>query len=501
MLKPHDISGGIDLDEFAKEPLAEFSSLEFVEGEEVRIPLTSHVGRDSTPCVEVGQQVKQFETVAVPNGPVSVAQHAPCSGVVTGLIENLSSQGLAGVSQIVLKCDGKRHTVSRGDALDIGNLSNDTSLRNEVERRITDAGIVGMGGAGFPAHLKLHEGIHTEIEDFIINGVECEPLARSDRYLLESRLDEILTGAKIIKDLLQPKRCVLAIGPWIDEKQLEKTLADTGIQLLQTTSRYPSGSEKQLIEILRNKELPLNRLPIHIGVVCFNVATIQAMYRAAVFSRPCVSRTLTVNARRRLIVEAPIGMTFGLLLQKIGEPVTAQTDITTGGMMMARAVTAQAPITKLTHEMSIHERVRETLAAAPCIRCGECASVCPIRLQPQKLYELASLGDLDSIQDYGLFDCIECGCCSYVCPSNIPLVQYFINGKFEVNELGVLATQRNVRRERFVQHESRKVDKTPAARHAALAEIPTSDDDGLDNELEKLRERIAERRNISDHDG
>ena len=499
-IKHYNFDGGIDLEPFTIGREPEFLSIEFAAGDELSIPLTAHVGRASRPCVKLGQQVKKYQRIAVPDGPVSIAQHAPCSAEVIAIHEQADAGDTAIPSHIVLKCDGRDDAIHSSPTLDLTHLNNDRNLRQEVERRIAVAGIVGMGGAGFPAHLKLREGMNSDIEDFIINGVECEPLARADQYLIEHQFDELLSGVVMLKNLLQAKRTVLAIGPKLDAEKLAHVLDGSGIELLQTTSRYPAGSEKQLIQILRNEEVPLNRLPIHVGVVCFNVATIQALYRAARYAEPCISRKLTVNGRRQFIVDAPIGMSVSLLLSRMGESVTGKTEVTTAGMMMGHRLSEQSPITKLTHEISIQQSPQLSPQSSPCIRCGECAAVCPMRLQPQLLHELSKLDDLDSLQDYGLFDCIECGCCSYVCPSHIPLVKYFVKSKSDVNALSVSASRRQGYKARYSRHLTRSIDDTPAERHAALADIPATDTHEIDNELEKLKSRIAKRRESKDRD-
>ena len=490
-LKPHEFSGGVYLCGPTATGEDEFVRVSFRTGDRFVIPLASHVGRASIPCVTLGQRVERFEPIALPDGPVSVAQHAPCSANVV----EISATAHGGESpRIVLESDGEQDAYTLPTAFDVEDVLNNTDAQQQAEKRIAAAGIIGMGGAGFPAHLKLREGINAEVSDLIINGVECEPLARGDRYLLAHESADIIAGMRILQALLQPRRTVLAIGPEPDRQPLEKALGKTGIELLQTSAKYPSGSEKQLIQILRNEELPLNTLPIHLGVVCFNLATVQAMYRAATKGEPCVSRKLTLNGRRSVVVEAPVGMSVGMLLNKLGERVTKDTIITTAGMMMGREVSSESPITKLTHEISLRERSLQTQKESPCIRCGECISVCPVRLQPQNLYELSRLGDLDNLQEFGLFDCIECGCCTHVCPSQISLVEYFVASKREVNQLGEVAGQREWRRERYARHLARQSNATPAERHAVLAEIPGGESGDLDLEIEKLKSRLAGRK-------
>ena len=502
-LKAHEFSGGIDLDKFAAECVGEPLTINFVKGDKVQIPLDCHVGRASIPCVEVGQRVRQFETIARANGEVSVDQHAPCSAVVSELLgDDASLTRTPTITQIVLECDGREETVKNKTAsFDLRSLSADTTSQKEIAKRIAAGGVVGMGGAGFPAQLKLLEGMHAQIEDFVINAVECEPLASGDRYVLEHYSDEVRDGAMMIKALLNPKRTVLALGAWADAEAWSMMLRGTGIEVLQASARYPAGSEKQLIKILKGVELPLNQLPIHIGVVCFNVATLQAMYRAAQYGQPCIARTLTVNGQKKTIVNAPIGMSIARLLEQVGEPVSAQSEITSGGMMMGRLVSLNSPVTKLTHEISVHDHPLYATESKSCIRCGECAAVCPVRLQPQRLYEFSTLNDVDSIQEFGLFDCIECGCCSYVCPSKIRLVECFVAAKQEVNGLSQQARERQLLRARHHRHLARESKLTPAEYHAKLAEIPATDTESIDNELEKLKARISQRRRTkSDHD-
>ncbi|MGR8949992.1 MAG: electron transport complex subunit RsxC [Gammaproteobacteria bacterium] len=503
MLTAHRFDGGLPISRRVFSVPYEFKQVELRAGDQVRIPLNDHVGRPSLPLVTVGQRVKKHEMIAGLQGRVSSAQHAPAAAVVSE-IRSAAAGGStrARATDIVLVCLADDEPELPREALSTDRLGENSSLQSEIRRRIAAAGIIGMGGGGFPAQIKLDEGTQSTVNNLIINAVECEPLASADRHLLKEHLETIKDSALMLGALLKPERITLAVLQQGDEGEFHKALSGSGVELLPTPAQYPAGSEKQLVKILTGKELPLNQLPIHAGVVCFNVATSIAMYRAAKFDEPCVSRLVTLNTNRRWVVEAPIGMTMETLLERLGESVPADAVLRSGGMMMGRAIDMQQPITKISNEISLlAERDSALNSIRPCIRCGECAVVCPARLQPQKLFEYSKLNDLDSVQDYGLFDCIECGCCSYVCPSEIPLVQQFQRSKHEVNGLTNQALHRQQLARRYEQHLLRQDNRTPAERNVTLADIPHANDQEMDAELQRLKQRLAARAKGSSDNG
>ena len=494
MLTPHQFDGGLALIREATPLRYQFKQFEIRRGDILRIPLNDHVGRASIPIVEKGHFVKKYQPIARAAGRVSIDQHAPSSGQVVGLHYANSLPGKE-VSEIVLECDGEDKSVESTEVLNLERLADNESRQEKILRRISSAGIVGMGGGGFPGHIKLEEGIHSPVKILLINAVECEPLANSDRYLLEHHLEAIIDSTMLLTSLLNPRQVVLAVSDQGDEQRYQDAIAGTDIDLLVTPARYPAGSEKQLIKLLTNQELPLNQLPIHMGVVCFNAATAMAMFRAAKYDEPCISRFVTINANRRWVVETPIGISLDDLFSRISEVDSAGMKYRVGGMMMGTTVEPSYSIKKISNEISLLGKlVNSPSTAEPCIRCGECTAVCPARLQPQKLFEYSKLGDVDSIQDFGLFDCIECGCCTYICPSKIPLVSYFQRSKREVNGLTTQTREREQLAARYEKHLMRQDDTTPAERDVTLADIGTLDADSMDTEIQRLKQRLAARR-------
>lgn len=394
-------------------------------------PLTQHIGAAAKPCVAVGDKVLKGQLIAHADGRVSAPVHASSSGKVIAI----ESRSVPHPSQMKAKCivietDGRDTVIEPEQA----SLANYHSLStDELRQRIHDAGIVGLGGAGFPSHIKLNPNGH-HVETLILNAAECEPYISCDDMLMREQTTAVINGLRIMQHALHAKHCIIGIE---DNKveaftALQEALKDsTDIELIRVPTRYPAGGERQLIYSLTGKEAPSHGRPLEIGIVCHNVGTAFAVHNAIVEAEPLISRIVTLTGsgipqprNMKVLLGTPIHD-----LLKHCHAIDADIGrITIGGPMMGFILdSTTAPITKTTNCVLVtHQRdIQKPQHALPCIRCGECADVCPANLLPQQLYWYARSQEFDHIQNYNLFDCIECGCCDVVCPSRIPLVQYF----------------------------------------------------------------------------
>jgi electron transport complex protein RnfC len=437
--------------------------------EQLVLPLNMHLGAPAKALVSAGDRVLKGQKIAEGNGAVSLPIHAPTSGTVMAVGER-PIQHPSGLHApcIVIAPDGEETWTE---------LHPLTHWRecapSMLVARIREAGIAGMGGAGFPAAVKLNLRDGQQIEELVINAVECEPYITADDMLMRERAEQIIAGIEKLQFLLQPKATLVGIEDNKPEaiKAMRAAAEGKAMDILVVPTKYPSGGEKQLIELLTGKEVPSGGIPAQVGVVCHNIGTAVAIHRAIEFGEPLISRitTLTGDAFTEPgNVEVLLGTPVQSLLDYAGATAERVGRLIMGGPMMGFAIhTPSVPVVKTTN--CIIAATAEELPAPPpeqpCIRCGSCAEVCPANLLPQQLYWYSKTEDLERAQQYNLMDCIECGACAYVCPSNIPLVQYYRHAKGEVRHQVAEQQKADKARERFEARKAR-LEKEAAEKEA-----------------------------------
>lgn len=399
------------------------------------VPLHQSIGGTPRPVVKPGDRVRKGQLIGEADGWISAAVHAPTSGTVrdVGMYIQPHPSGLAAAS-VLIEPDGQEEWIER-TPVDYTRLP-----LPEVQKLLQQAGVVGLGGAAFPAHGKLVAPEREPIDTLIINGGECEPYITCDDMLMRERAEGIVRGTAIYRDLLQAKKVLIGIEDNKPEAiaAMRAAVAALGenFAVVAVPAIYPAGSAKQLIRMLTGKEVPVGKLPTTIGIQCYNVATAYATWRALAHGEPLISRllTLTGNVERPRNWEVLIGTPIDELLA-LAAPKADTDGIIMGGPMMGFAVpdrqvsTIKASNCLIARSPALFPPPPPEM---PCIRCGECARACPADLQPFEMYWFARAKNFGKAQDYHVFDCIECGCCSFVCPSHIPLVQYFRFAKSEI---------------------------------------------------------------------
>jgi electron transport complex protein RnfC len=460
------------------------------------IPLSQHIGAAAIPCVEIGQSVLKGEVIANAAGVVSIPMHAPTSGTVSAI----EHRPIAHSSGMLAPCieittDGADTWIEHEGISDYEHIS-----PRKLLEMVGNAGISGMGGAGFPSAVKLNPGRQRPIDTLIVNATECEPYITADDSAIRERAAEIVEGIKILSAILDHPHHIM-IGIEDNKPEAIEALAPhvegTGISVVVFPTKYPSGGEKQLIYILTGKELPSGKLPADIGMVCINIGTTYAIKRAVIDGEPLVSRVTTVTGDAVGIqrnYDTLIGTPVSHMLAHSEYNEQAGGRVVMGGPMMGFTLpSADVPIVKTTNCILApsYQEIPDDEPAQPCIRCGMCAEACPASLLPQQLFWYAQSEDHERLEAHNLFDCIECGACSYVCPSNIPLVQYYRAAKGEIRHARAEKVKSDHARERFEFHKERieqaereKEEKRTARREAALkakaavAEKPSGNSDG-----------------------
>lgn len=406
--------------------------------DEIILPLSQHLGKESKSLVKKGEDVKPGQMIAQAEGFVSAPVHSSVAGKVMSLGKEQTSSGFPKDS-IVIKRNG---TVESENIL-LEPLNTETITPDEIRERVALAGIVGQGGAAFPTSVKLSPPKDKRIDVVILNGCECEPyLTRDYRFMIE-RPDDLISGLKLIMKALGVNRGVIGIEdnkPEAIELLLNKVKYEHGLEVVSLKTKYPQGAEKMLIKAVTGKEVPPGKLPMDVGAVIQNIGTAIAIHDAIVKGEVLITAALTVSGKgiknpKNLIV--PVGTTIQDVIDYCGGVTDDAIKIVVGGPMMGVAqFDLQAPVMKATSGILVltKDEVAEN-PETPCLRCGQCVGACPLNLMPTKLARYSQLNRFEDAEDAGVTVCMECGTCSYTCPANIPLVQWIRLGKQKVLQM------------------------------------------------------------------
>ncbi|WP_374729185.1 MULTISPECIES: electron transport complex subunit RsxC [Natronospira] len=476
-------------------------------GFEYVLPLLQHEGDPAEPVVAVGERVLRGQVIARAEGYFSLPIHAPTSGTVTA-VEPRPIPHPSGLLAdcIVIEADGLDEEEQSRPAIENPAAVHPSRLRN----RLRECGVAGLGGAAFPTHVKLNPTGERQAEVLIINGAQCEPYISCDDMLLRERADEVIAGVQTMLVALDCPRALVAIEADTPEAMAAVDAAieaskDERIERVMVPTVYPEGGERQLIQTLLGREVPSGGLPIDVGAICHNVGTALAAWRAIHYGEALTERVVTVTGEgvhqpRNVI--ARLGTPVADLLSFCGGYTGSAERLIMGGPMMGFALSNdQIPVVKgstCVLAASDTEVVTEK-HAMPCIRCGECAEVCPASLLPQQLYWHARDRDLEEAEAYHLFDCIECGCCDVVCPSHIPLVQYFRAAKTEIwarqqeRQKSELARRRYEERQARLAREAEEKKRRLEEKKASLAARKKGDKE-VKSEIDAILSRVKARR-------
>lgn len=394
----------------------------------VSIAMSQHIGAPCKPLVAVGQRVTVGQKVGDGTG-LCAPVHASVSGTVVA-VEERPHPGGTQVLSVVIENDGR------------DDLSPDIHPRESIGELdaqalidiLREAGITGMGGAGFPTYFKLSSGLG-KVDTVIVNGAECEPYITADDRLMRQTPERVMGGLRIIRKILQPERTAIGIEANKPEAiEAMRAVLEEGVELLPLRVRYPQGAEKQLIQSVTGRCVPPGGLPASVGCAVFNAATCAAIYDAVYAGMPLVRRAVTVTggaiAHPGNFI-APIGTPFSDLIEAAGGFACTPYKILCGGPMMGLAqYTIDAMTIKGCNAITcLSEKDRRGQAAQHCIRCGKCVENCPMHLMPLFMHKASAAGKLERLKELHVADCIECGCCAYGCPAGIPLVQSFRTAK------------------------------------------------------------------------
>ncbi|MDH3336537.1 MAG: electron transport complex subunit RsxC [Gammaproteobacteria bacterium] len=419
------------------------------------LPITQHVGDAAEPIVGIGERVLKGQLIAEPYGSLGAPVHASSSGKIVAIEPWPVSRRHGDTAPcIVIECDGEDRAVEVAEILP----AFETLPADFLLSRILQGGIVGLGGAVFPTAQKLMQATTCKLEYLILNGVECEPYISCDDMLMREYAEKVVGGARILLHALEVGSCYIVVESDKPEaiRRLGEVLGDLNddrFVLKQVPTIYPSGGEDQLVQLVTNLEVPTGGLPTDVGCVVQNVGTAAAINDWIIDNKPLLSRITTVTGdgvAQPMNVEARIGTTVADIVNFVGGYTDRAEQLIIGGPMTGKSVTTdRVPLVKATNCILVLSEAPAGGTERPCIRCGDCAAVCPVQLLPQQLFWYACADDEAKMRSYGLLDCIECGCCDLVCPSHIPLTADFRTARARMQEQADEKARAERARQRF----------------------------------------------------
>jgi len=391
------------------------------------IPLSQHIGAPCSATVEIGQEVKMGQMVGKADAFVSAPVHSSVSGKVVAIGQFPNAMGRM-VPSVVIENDGQDTWVELKESPDYLNMEPDA-----IKAKISEAGIVGMGGATFPASVKLSPPKEKTIDTLILNGAECEPYLNADYRLMIERPSDVIEGLRILMKLLGVQNGYIGIESNKPDAldMMGQAARGTSIKVIDCQVKYPQGAEKMLIKAITGREVPSRGgLPMDVGCVVHNIGTAVAIFEAVRYGRPLIERVVSVTGKgvrepKNLLVR--VGTMISGVVEQCGGLTEDCVKVVSGGPMMGFAMgTLEMPVTKGTSGIlcMVEGETKGSEDYGPCIRCGRCIDACPMFLMPQMLSILSEAGFYEECKDYNLFDCFECGSCTYVCPAKRPIVQF-----------------------------------------------------------------------------
>ena len=413
---------------------------EFPEPDVLVVPMSQHIGAPCKPLVKKNDLVTKGQKIGDNQG-LCVPVHAPVSGKVKSVEMKPHSSGTTMMSVVIendhlgtLCEDIKPRTQEEVDALSPEELIN----------IIREAGIVGMGGAAFPTHVKLSGGIG-KVDTIIVNAGECEPYITSDDRLCREMPEKLISGIQVIMKILGLKEAHIGIEDNKPEaiRSLKANVADSGVVVDVLPAMYPQGAEKQLIQAVTGRQVPSGGLPAAVGCAVFNAATCKAIHDAVYDGMPLIKRIVTVSGDilmepKNLLV--PIGTSYNDLIEACGHSENPYKVLNGGPMMGTAQYDLSVPTIKACNAITVlGAKNKYAVEQSQCIRCGKCIDVCPMRLTPVLMYKALYTGEIQDMKDTNLMDCIECGCCAYNCPACVPLVLGFRSGKQRLRDAAAAA--------------------------------------------------------------
>ena len=407
------------------------------------VPMSQHIGAPCKPLVKKNDLVKKGQKIGDNQG-LCVPVHAPVSGKVKSVEAKAHSSGTTMMSVVI-----------ENDHLDTLDESIKPRTKEEVDALspeeliniIREAGIVGMGGASFPTHVKLSGGIG-KVDTIIVNAGECEPYITSDDRLCREMPCELISGIQVIMKILGLKEAHIGIEDNKPEaiRSLKANVADTGVIVDVLPAMYPQGAEKQLIQAVTGRQVPSGGLPAAVGCAVFNAATCKAIHDAVYEGMPLIKRIVTVSGDilmepKNLLV--PIGTSYNDLIEACGHSENPYKVLNGGPMMGAAQYDLSVPTIKACNAVTVlGKKNKFSVEDSQCIRCGKCIDVCPMRLMPVLMYKALYTNDIEEMKATNLMDCIECGCCAYNCPACVPLVLAFRSGKQRIRDAAAAAAKK-----------------------------------------------------------